>query len=112
MLELALDTDKPPGLRAMALANVKADHPRLTVATLTPLTKSKHQNIQREAVHSLVIHADANRAPVLAEIAADKSLDENLRADAIAGLASVAMGQEELLTHTVVGFQQSHFRRG
>ena len=97
LLELALDTDKPPGLRAMALANVKADHPRLTVATLTPLTKSKHQNIQREAVHSLVIHADANRAPVLAEIAADKSLDENLRADAIAGLASVAMDQEELL---------------
>lgn len=97
LLELALDTDKSPGLRAMALANVKVDHPRLTVATLAPLTKSKHQNIQREAVHSLVIHADANRAAVLAEIAADDSLDENLRADAIAGLASVAMDQEELL---------------
>ena len=62
MLELALDTDKPSGLRAMALANVNVDHPRLTVATLARLSKSKHQDIQREAVHSLVIHADANRA--------------------------------------------------
>ena len=97
LLELALDTDKPPGLRAMALANVKVDHPRLTVAILAPLAKSTHQRIRREAVHSLVIHADPNRADVLAEIAADDSLDENLRADAIAGLASVAMGQEELL---------------
>ena len=98
LLELALDTDKPPGLRAMALANVKVDHPRLTVATLASLTKSKHQNIQREAVHSLVNHADVNRAAVLAEIAADKSLDENLRADAIAGLSSVTKDQEELLS--------------
>ena len=97
LLELALDLDKSPGLRAMALANVKVDHPKLTVAALAPLTKSKHQDIQREAVHSLVIHADPSRAEVLSEIAADESLDENIRADAIAGLASVGSDHEELL---------------
>ena len=98
LLELALDTGKPPGLRAMALANVKVDHPKLTVATLAPLAKSKHKGIQREAVHSLVIHQDANKAAVLAELAADESLDANLRADAIAGLASAGSVHKELLT--------------
>ena len=97
LLELALDTARPPGLRAMALANVKVDHPKLTVATLAPLAKSNHKSIQREAVHTLVIHEDSGKAVVLAKIAADVSLDENLRADAIAGLASVGSDHEELL---------------
>ena len=97
LLELALDAAKPPSLRAMALANVKIDHPKLTVAALAPLANSNHPKIQREAVHSLVIHGDANRAAVLAKVATDSSVDENLRADAIAGLASVAKGQEDLL---------------
>ena len=97
LLELALDTDKPPRLRAMALANVKIDHPRLTVAILASLARSQKHNVRLEAVRSLSLHADADRAVVLAEIAADKSLDDNLRADAIAGLASVAKDQAELL---------------
>lgn len=97
LLELALDTEKPPGLRAMALANVKVDHPKLTVAVLAPLAKSTHAGIQREAIHSLVMLGDTSRASVLAEIASDPSVDESLRADAIAGLASAAKGQEDLL---------------
>ncbi|MEO1617614.1 MAG: PVC-type heme-binding CxxCH protein [Planctomycetota bacterium] len=97
LLELALDTERPPSLRAMALANVKVDHPRLTVANLALLAKSRDQSVRLEAVRSVALHADADRAAVLAKIAADKSLDDNLRADAIAGLASVAKGQEKLL---------------
>lgn len=97
LLDLALDRDKPPSLRAMSLANVKVDHPGLTVANLASLAMSRDESVRREAVRSLTLHADADRAAVLAEIAADKSLDANLRADAIAGLASVAKGKEELL---------------
>ena len=97
LLELALDTEKPPSLRAMALANVKIDHPKLTVDTLAKLAKPKHPAIQREAVHSLVIHKGENCGLVLAEVAADTSVAEELRADAIAGLASVASDQKELL---------------
>ena len=97
LLDLALDTEKPSALRAMALANVKVDNPRLTVANLASLARSQKHEIRLEAVRSLALHADADRAVVLAEIAADKSLDDNLRADAIAGLASVAKDQAELL---------------
>ena len=97
LLELALDSEKPAGLRAMTLANVKVDHPKLTAATLAPLAKSKHPQIQREAVRSLVVHGDANRASTLADVASDATIDDNLRADAIAGLAPVAREHEELL---------------
>ena len=97
LLELALDTNKSSELRAIALANVEIDHPKLTVATLQELAESKHEGIQREAVHSLVIHEDTNRSGVLAKIAADKSLGANLRADAIAGLASAGRDHQELL---------------
>lgn len=97
LLKLALDTDKPAALRAMALANVKVDHPNLTVATLAKLAKANAPSIRLEAVRSLAIHPGDGRAAILAEIAADKSLNVNLRADAIAGLASVANGPTELL---------------
>ncbi|MEM9645537.1 MAG: HEAT repeat domain-containing protein, partial [Planctomycetota bacterium] len=97
LLATALDTDKPSALRAMALAGVGVDHPGLTVDTLASLAGAKDQNVRREAVRSLAIHADADRAAVLAEIAADKSTDANLRADAIAGLASVAQDHAALL---------------
>ena len=85
LLELALDTDKPSALRAMALANVKIDHPRLTIANLTSLARSKEHDVRLEAVRSLALHADAARAQILAEIAVDTTLDVDLRADAIAG---------------------------
>ena len=97
LLELALDESKPPGLRAMALANVKMDHPKLTVAVLSKLAKSEHKSLRREAVHSLVIHGDAKRSTTLAEVATNESLGQSLRADAVAGLAAVGNGYEELL---------------
>ena len=97
LLELALNADKPPSLRAMALANVGVDHPRLTVATLTSLSRSQAPNIRREAVRSLVIHPDSARAAVLAEIAADQKADASLRADAIAGLSAGATNHSDLL---------------
>ena len=97
LLELALDTDKPSALRAMALANVKIDHPRLTIANLTSLARSKEHDVRVEAVRSLALHADAARSQILAKIAVDTTLDVDLRADAIAGLTSVATDQAELL---------------
>ncbi|MGY8770311.1 MAG: PVC-type heme-binding CxxCH protein [Pirellulales bacterium] len=97
LLELALDDRKSPGLRAMALQGVNVNHKHLTVETLASLTQEKEIAIQREAVRSLVIHADAAKVSVLAELAVDKTLDVNLRADAIAGMASLAAEQSKLL---------------
>jgi putative heme-binding domain-containing protein len=98
LLELVLDARKPPRIRALALQNVNVDHNRLTVDVLAALARAKVPVIQREAVRSLTLHSDAARASVLAKLAVDKSLGENLRADAIAGLASAAADHAKLLT--------------
>ncbi|MEM9368748.1 MAG: PVC-type heme-binding CxxCH protein [Planctomycetota bacterium] len=97
LLSLSLDEDKPASLRALALANVRINHPRLTATTLAKLARSNEPSIQREAVHALVIHAAPERTTVLAEIAADAKRDPTLRADAIAGLTADAAQLTELL---------------
>lgn len=98
LMELALDSSKPSNIRAMALANVKVDHQQLTVDVLTKLAQSKDSAIQREAVRALALHSDAARASVLVKVAVDDSLGANLRADAVAGLASVAADHSDMLT--------------
>ncbi|PHR90591.1 MAG: cytochrome C [Blastopirellula sp.] len=97
MLELALDSSKPSFLRAMALQGVNVDHKQLTVDTLASLTQDKNMTLQREAIRSLVLHSDVAKLSVLADLATDKSLNPNLRADAIAGMAALAADQSELL---------------
>ena len=88
MLELALDTGKPAALRAIALQSVSPDHKQLTVKALASLAQENDVAIQREAIRSLALHSDTTRTLILGELAADTSLDENLRADAIAGLSA------------------------
>ncbi|MEL6106828.1 MAG: PVC-type heme-binding CxxCH protein [Planctomycetota bacterium] len=97
LLNLAINEGKPAALRSLALANVKASYPRLTLATLAALAESSAQRIRREAVHALAIHPDPNRSNVLARIAGDESFDANLRADAIAGLAAGGQDHATLL---------------
>ena len=97
LLDLALDADRPPALRATALQSVNVNHERLTVDILAKLARLPDVAIQSEAVRSLALHTDVARIPALGELAADTSLDANLRADAIAGLASGAADQAALL---------------
>ncbi|MEM6691265.1 MAG: PVC-type heme-binding CxxCH protein, partial [Planctomycetota bacterium] len=97
LLDLALDANKPPSLRAMAIASVKVDHPRLTADALRSLVRTDDLRLRREAVHSLAIDPDSRKAAVLAEIAGDGALDPDLRADAIAGLSAVASEYADLL---------------
>lgn len=96
-VELALDSSKPPSVRAMALQNADVDHARMTVKQVASLARSKHLSIGREAVRSLALYADTERGIVLAEIAADTALDADMRADAIAGLAPSAADHAEML---------------
>ncbi|MDE0865269.1 MAG: c-type cytochrome [Rubripirellula sp.] len=98
LLDLALDSNKPSNIRAIALQNTNVNHKRLTVDVLASLAQSKSRAIQREAVRSLALHSDAARASVLAKLAIDKSIGAYLRADAIAGLASIAADHSNLLT--------------
>ncbi len=97
LLGIALDSTRPAGLRAMALQSLNVDHPRLTLKTLGPLTASEDEAIRREAIRMLSLHADPAKSTLLARIACAPAIDANLRADAIAGLASVANDQIETL---------------
>ncbi len=97
LLELSLDTTKSPHIRALALRSVNINHKKLTVETLASLANSDHGIIKREAIHSLVIHPNPNRAWALAKMAANKTLSDDLRADAIAGLTPRAAEHNGLL---------------
>ena len=88
LLELALDENKPPSLRTITLSNVDVHHPGLTVGRLVELANSPDLNLRREAIRSLVLHPAPSRVDALADIAANPSIDSNLRADAIAGLSA------------------------
>ncbi|MEM7600839.1 MAG: PVC-type heme-binding CxxCH protein [Verrucomicrobiota bacterium] len=98
LLELALDESKLQFLRSLALHGVPVDHPGLTVSKLRSLAGSKGKALQREAVRTLAVHPDASREGALLSIANDESLDETIRADAVAGLAAFASEQQEFLT--------------
>ncbi|MFN3193115.1 MAG: PVC-type heme-binding CxxCH protein [Aureliella sp.] len=97
LLELALDESRPASLRALALQSVQTKHKPLTVELLAGLTKSADTAIKREAIRSLVLHPNPNRVAVLSLIAADESLDEDLRADAIAGMSPLNRQQADML---------------
>lgn len=97
LLELAEDTGKPPAIRALALQNVKVDHPGLSVRKLAALSQADDPEIQREAIRALALHPGAARESVLAKLAADISIESSLRADAIAGLAAFAAENSSLL---------------
>ncbi|ELP29588.1 membrane-bound dehydrogenase domain protein [Rhodopirellula baltica SWK14] len=97
LLKLTLDDSNPIQLRRIALQSLNVDHPRLTIGVLESLLDLNDAIIQREAVHILAIHPDANKASALNKVAGDESLDANLRADAIAGLASLATENADVL---------------
>ena len=97
LLELAQDASRSPAIRALALQNVKLDHPGLRVRKLSAFADADNPEIRREAIRALALHPDANREPVLVKLAADVSIEASLRADAIAGLAAFAQENSALL---------------
>ena len=97
LVEIAFDATRPSALRAIALQNVKVDHKRLTIKALAELTRSSDSRIQSEAIRSLALHADPGKGTVLANVASDKLIDANVRANAIAGLASIAKNHAPLI---------------
>lgn len=97
MLELALDVKKPDGLRSVALRSVKVNHSRLTVEVLASLVNDSVKAVRREAIRSLTLHSDPARSVILEQVAEDQSIATEVRADAIAGLASLAQSSAALL---------------
>ena len=80
-------SDKHPAhFRALALKNLRIDHPGVTVAKLKELLASNEAELRTEAIRALAMHASPDAQVELRTLAADDKLDAKLRADALAGL--------------------------
>ena len=87
----ALENEKSSAaIKAMALRVLPPGTAAVTVERLVALAKSSDKTLQREAVRSLVLATDDRRFDALAAIARDESLNSQLRADALDGLATQA----------------------
>ena len=84
-------SDKHPAhFRALALRNLRVDHPGVTVAKLKELLASTDLELRTEAIRALALHTNADAQPELRTLANDATLDGHLRADAVAGLSRSA----------------------
>ena len=84
-------SDKHPAhFRALALKNLRVDHPGMKVAALKELLASNDPELRTEAIRALALHPHPDAQPELRALASDAALDLHLRADAVAGLTRSA----------------------
>ena len=89
LLVRELQNDKrSPAAHALALKLISPDNKFLTLDRLREYLKSGDQTLRLEAVRTLAEQENPERGNLLAEVAADESQSEEIRAEAIAGLAA------------------------
>jgi putative membrane-bound dehydrogenase-like protein len=89
ILPIVRDAKRSASLRAIALRILPASMPELDGKLLAELAASSDTTLQREAIATLGHSKVPERDEILSRIMLDESLDLSLRADAVAGLASV-----------------------
>ena len=89
ILAIVNDVSRPASLRATALRMLSPSQKELDAKLLGGMLASNDPGLQREAVRTLQHSPIPERDELLRSIAANESLDINLRADAVAGLASL-----------------------
>ncbi|MGH7129544.1 MAG: HEAT repeat domain-containing protein, partial [Planctomycetaceae bacterium] len=97
LLEVLDDETAEPATLALALRLVSPDNERLTLDRLRKWIESDNPKLRREAVRTLAVRSGPERFPLLAHLAADNSQPEELRADAVMGLAGSASEHADLL---------------
>lgn len=95
LLTILDDKENSDALRALALSLLPVDE--LSIGRLASLAESHSKEIQLEAIRNLQESASPERAPLLANLAGDKNLPSQLRAEAVLGLAYMAKDHETLL---------------
>lgn len=105
----------PAKLKGYALRLAPANHAKITVPLLRGLLARGDPSLSREAVRTLVARNADDARVVLAGIAADDSRDDELRADAIVGLASSTKPEDQslllrLATHDRVALRDEALR--
>ncbi len=86
----------PDSIRAMALRSLPPDHDTLTPARLAELSQSSNETVRRASVRTLALGTGTKGLELLADIAADESRGEQLRADAVFGLRTSPDHKEQL----------------
>ena len=86
ILGIVNDAARPAALRAIALRMLAPAQKELDARLLGEMLASKDASLRREVVRTLQHSPIPEREELLRGMAADESLDVNLRADAIAGL--------------------------
>jgi putative membrane-bound dehydrogenase-like protein len=101
------DPNASPALQVAALRQVPATHPTLKLETLTNLLKQDDAYVRLESVRALNEHPDRRRVRALLEIAKNAAQTDEMRADAIVGIAAEAQENAEAL----IGLAQSESSR-
>jgi len=112
LIEFAGDTQRQPRLRAMAVRMLPADADQPTAERLRSwIEHSPDARFASEIVRLLVARGSEPAMKLLAEIAAMETLDLNVRADAIAGLARNASSFASALNRYGLPRQDETLRR-
>ena len=102
--------DRSPEARTLALSLVSPDNRFLTSDRMRGYLQAEHLPLRLEAVRSLALQTNPERFDMLAAAAGDESQSDELRAEAVAGLAPVADKQRNLLEQLAEG-QNAVLRR-
>jgi putative heme-binding domain-containing protein len=88
---------RTPETHALALTMMTPDHKYLTAARLGKYLQSTSAALGLEAVRTLAQQSDPRRLKLLAEVSQDGSQSDEVRAEAIIGLAGAAEQNRDLL---------------
>jgi putative membrane-bound dehydrogenase-like protein len=95
ILKIALDDQRGPILRALALHMLQPDYSGLTTAQLHACVAAGAGPLRTEAIRTLATRPDSTAQAELRSLVQSASLKTQDRADAVAGLALSAQGSEE-----------------
>jgi putative heme-binding domain-containing protein len=88
---------RSPEAHTLALRHLSPENKFLSHKRLRGYLRSEHKQLRLETVRSLAQQSDAKRFELLAEVAGDKSQEDELRAEAVVGLSADAERYRELL---------------
>jgi putative membrane-bound dehydrogenase-like protein len=98
VLKIALDDQRSPALRALALHVIPVQYAGLTAAQLQDMASASSGTLRTEAVRILAMRSDSDSQAALRTLVQSGKLEASDKADAIAGLAWSAAGSEETRT--------------
>jgi putative heme-binding domain-containing protein len=97
------DSHSPPGLRVKALQLIPPNHARLSVELLDHLLHDADSRLRLEVARALSEHPSPKRWPVLLNAARTPKLGEDVRAQAVLGLADRSEEERPPLVRFALG---------